>query len=95
MNKYQKEQCERCNMTDKGKFNKIFEERLNDAITTENVQHFRLCIDQRGNISMANLIRQWSGLTEKFVPVCPSGTKDTIDVVITPTVEKNRVKKNY
>lgn len=79
-------------MADKDKFNKIFEERLHDAITTENVQHVRLCVDQSDNISLANLVRQWSGLTEKFIQVCPSDTKKTIDIVITPTVEKKSFK---
>ena len=37
-------------MTNKGKFNKIFEERLNNAIKTENIQHFRLCIDQKDTV---------------------------------------------
>lgn len=82
-------------MTDRSKFSKVFEERLHDAISTENIQHFRLCIDQEDNISLADLVRQWSGLTEKFVPVCPSNTKKTIDIVITPTVEKYRVPKRY
>ena len=82
-------------MKDKGKFNKIFEEKLHEAIATENVQHFLLCIDQIDNISSANLSRQWSGLTEKFVPICPSGTKKTIGIVITPTLEKYRTPKHY
>jgi hypothetical protein len=81
-------------MEDRSKFNKTFEEKLHEAITTENVQHFLLCIDQIDNISLANLSRQWSGLTEKFVPICPSGTKKTIDVVITPTLEKHRTPKH-
>lgn len=82
-------------MEDRSKFNKIFEEKLHEAIITENVQHFLLCIDQIGNISLANLSRQWSGLTEKFVPICPSGTKKAIDIVITPTLEKHRTQKHY
>jgi hypothetical protein len=82
-------------MTDKGRFNKIFEERLCDAVTTESIQHIRLCVDQKDNISLANLVRQWSGLTEKFVQVCPSDTKKTIDIVITPTVEKQGIPKYY
>jgi hypothetical protein len=81
------------NMEDKEKFNKIFEEKLHEAIMTENVQHFRLCIDQLDNISFADLSRQWSGLTEKFVPICPSGTKKTIDIHITPTIEKYLVRR--
>lgn len=77
------------NMTGKDRFNKIFEEMLNNAATTENVQHVRLCIDKNDNIYLANLVSKWSGLTEKFVQICPSDTKKTIDIVITPTVEKH------
>ncbi len=42
-------------MEDKGKFDKIFEEKLHEAITTGKVQHFLLCIDKIDNISLANL----------------------------------------
>lgn len=78
---------------EKRDFSKIFGEKLNNAIETEKIQHFRLCVDQKNNIYLANLSSQWSNLSGEFIPTCPSDTKKTIDIVITPTVEKYRIPR--
>lgn len=59
------------------KVEKIFEDTIRKALRTERQQGFRLCIDEKDDISLAEV-----GI---FVPPrCPSGTKKTLDILITP-----------
>ena len=66
---------------------KTFGEIVKTAIRTERIHGFRLCIDKKDNISVAK-----GGPFGAFVgydnPICPSGTKKILDVVITPGIAK-------
>ena len=59
---------------------KVFEEAVKNALMTEKMRHFRLCIDEKDNISIA----KGGG----FLQVCPSNTKKILDIVITPGIVK-------
>lgn len=66
---------------------KTFEETVNTAVRTERIHGFRLCIDEKDNMSVAK-----GGPFGAFVgydnPICPSGTKKILDVIITPETAK-------
>ena len=66
---------------------KTFEETLRTALRTERVHGFRLCIDEKDNISVAK-----GGPFGAFIgydnPICPPGTKKTLDVTATPDTAK-------
>ena len=73
------------------KRHEIFEKAIKSATTTERVQHFRLCIDEKDNISIAKGSTMHSNLSGTFVSTCPSNTKETLEVVITPIIEKYKL----
>jgi len=47
---------------------------LNKTLRTNKMQEFRLCIDEKDDISIAPINR--------FFPVCPSNTKRTVDIIM-------------
>ena len=69
----------------------IFEDTIRNALNTERAQHFRLCVDEKDNISIASGSASYSNLSGAFVPACPSDTKKTLEVVITPVIEKYKL----
>jgi hypothetical protein len=76
-------------MTDKIKDRcKMFENAIMNSLRNEKMQHFRLCIDEKDNISIASGPNYYSNLSGTFVPKCPIGTEKTLEVVITPIIEE-------
>jgi hypothetical protein len=58
------------------KIQKIFKDTLDTTLETGRINEFRLCIDEKDNISIAQ--------TGRFFPGCHVNTKKIIDVVIMP-----------
>lgn len=60
------------------KIQKTFKETLNATLETDRMHEFRLCIDEKDNISIAQ--------TGRFFPGCHVNTKRIIYVVMTPKI---------
>lgn len=58
------------------KIQKTFKETLDVTLETDRMHEFRLCIDEKDNISIAQ--------TGRFFPGCHVNTKRIIDVVMIP-----------
>ncbi len=56
-----------------------FGDTLKKALRSESTINFRLCVDERDNISMAKF-------STGIFPVCPQNTKKIVDVIISPSV---------
>lgn len=76
---------------------KTFIEIVKTVLRTERAHGFRLCIDNKDNISVAK-----GGPFGAFVgydnPICPSDTKKILDIIITPGIVKtaeiaNKIKQ--
>jgi hypothetical protein len=60
---------------------KKFEDTVQAALRTEKIHGFRLCIDEKYNTSIAKV-------EPLLPPICPSGTKKILDVLMTPSTTK-------
>lgn len=58
------------------KIQKTFKETLNETLKTDKMREFRVCIDEKDNMSIAQ--------TGRFFPGCHVNTKKIIDVVMMP-----------
>lgn len=61
------------------KVQKTFDDTLSMALRTDITQEFRLCVDEKNNMSIAK---------GRLFPVCPSNTKRILDIVIRPAILK-------
>ena len=59
-----------------------FTDALHYAIIKEKTQGFRVCVDEKDNMSVAELTTRELG----SIPKCPEDTKKIVDVLITPTL---------